>query len=216
MVLTETDRLHNILKWEQVNLYSREKVTVLSGENLSLGAVVGKIERSAPTDGTEGTNEGNGTCTGVTAGQNVQIGTYILECVAEAENGGTFKVTAPDGSALPDAAVGVAYSNPQINFTINDDTSDFEIGDTFTIEVTAGSGKVVEIDFSAVDGSRKAYGFVISDYDASEGDVEGVAIVRDATIIADNLVWPSGATTPQKAAALAQLKAVGIVEREEA
>lgn len=212
--LTESNRLNDILKWEQENLYSREQVTVLSGENLALGAVIGKIARDVPTDGTaDGGNTGNGTCTGVTGGKDTQIGTYTLECVAAAADAGTFKVTAPDGAALPDAEVGSAYANEQINFTLNDGATDFAVGDIFTIAVTEGSGKAVEIDFAGVDGSEDAAGFVIAACDASAADVEGVAVVRDAVIVAENLVWPDGATEAQKSAALAQLKALGIVAR---
>ncbi len=105
---TESDRLNDILKWEQENLYSREQVTVLSGEDLALGAVFGKITRELPTTGAaDGGNTGNGTCTGVAGGKDTQIGTYSLECTAAAEDAGTFKVTAPDGSALPDAEAGM-------------------------------------------------------------------------------------------------------------
>jgi hypothetical protein len=212
--LTEGNRLNDILKWEESNLFSREKVTVLSGQNLSLGAVVGKVTKSIPATGTAGgSNTGDGTCTDVTGGDKAEIGTYTLTCVAAAADGGTFAVVAPNGEALPDAEVGTAYANEQINFTINDGATDFAVDDTFTITVGEGSGKVVEIGFTAVDGSQNAYGFVIAAYDASSADVEGVAIVRNAIINPDNLVWPDGATSDQKAAALAELKAAGIITR---
>lgn len=45
--------------------------------------------------------------------------------------------------------------------------------------------------------------------------VEGVAIVRDAQVVEENLVWPTGATADQKAAAMVQLKAKSIVTRKE-
>ncbi|MBU4270205.1 head decoration protein [Candidatus Dependentiae bacterium] len=215
--LTEPNRLNDLLKWEQENFFSREAIVVATGENLSLAAVIGKITNATPATGTAGgTNTGAGTCTGVTAGDDVQIGDYVLECAAIATGAGTFKVTAPNGEALPDAEVGEAYENPQINFTLNDGTPDFALGDTFTITVADGSGKVVAIDFAAVDGSQNAYGFTIAGYDATSADVKGVAIVRDAVIVEDNLVWPDGATTPQKTAALALLKATGIVSRDQA
>jgi len=209
--------LQDILKWEEENRHSREIVTVLSGQNLSMGEVIGKVTKSFPVEGAAVTgNIGQGTVTGVSGGKDAKLGVYTLECVATAENGGTFKVTAPDGDALPDAVVGTAYANEQINFTINDGDPDFSLGDKFTIEVTAGSGKVTAIDLDGVDGSRDAYGFVIADYDASLGDVDGVAVVRNAIIVPDDLVWPDGATTDQKAQALAELKAKGIVTRSEA
>jgi hypothetical protein len=41
--------------------------------------------------------------------------------------------------------------------------------------------------------------------------VEGVALVNGPAIVADNgLVWPDGATAPQKAGAIAQLRAAWI------
>lgn len=313
--MTEPNRLHDVLKWEQDNRYSREQVTVLSGEDLDILAVVGKITSATPTTGTaDGGNTGDGTCTTVTAGVDVQVGdytlecvaapagaistpttgtadggntgdgtctavtagasalagTYTLECVAAAADAGTFKVTAPDGDALPDATVavayanaqlnftlndgatdfavgdiftilasaadgdagtfsvlapdgdalpdatvGTAYSNAQLNFTLNDGATDFAVGDKFTVTVAAGSGKVVEIDFTAVDGSQNAYGFLIAAVDASAADVVGVAIVRDAIIVSTDLVWPTGATAGQKTAALAQLQEAGIIVRSE-
>lgn len=317
---TQENTLQDILKWEQENNFSREVVTVLSGQNLSLGAVIGRITKSIPTAGTPhenntgagtvssvtggaktklgiysltcksvqegpavvpetGTadvgNSGAGSVSSVSGGEDVKIGIYTLTCksytadplaavievvdpdgnslpdagigayvnsqinftVADgnpvinvgdiwtievteaAHNSGIFSVADPDGNALPDAVTGTEYSNPQINFTINDGSPDFAVGDTFTIEVTEGSGSIRALNPAAVDGSQEACGFVIDDYDASDQAVSGVAIVRDAVIVAADLVWPTmdpAITDDQKAAALAQLAARGIVVREEA
>ncbi len=188
--LKEPYRLNDLLKWEQENLFSREKVTVLSGEDLPMGAVYGKEKTSCPTSGTAGSNTGDGTCTAVTAGGQVKRGTYILTCIAEAANAGTFEVKDPDDITLGQAKVGEAYSSEQINFTLNDGTEDFDAGDTFTITVSAGSGKIKKIDFDAVDGTEDPAGFVIDAYDASDADVEGVGIERDALIDSDFLAWP--------------------------
>lgn len=46
-------------------------------------------------------------------------------------------------------------------------------------------------------------------------DKAGVAIVRDAEIVSSRLIWPSGATTAQKANAIVQLAALGIIVRTE-
>lgn len=119
-VQTESARIGSVLKWEQEGLYSRDKVTIVSGQNLVLGTVVGRI---------------------------------------------------------------------------------------------TASDKIAVCDQSATDGSEDAIGFVIADYDASGGDVEGVIIARDAMVISDNLVFDAGVT--DQAAALAQLKALGIIAREE-
>jgi hypothetical protein len=214
MSITEANRLNDILKWEQENRYSREVVTVLSGQDLDVGAVIGKITAgTCPTTGTAGTNTGGGTCTGVTAGTKVKAGTYTLKCIGLVSGGGLFSVKDPDGYALPNAVVGSAYTHPQINFTLNDGTPDFAVGDSFTIAVPAGSGKVVAINVDAVNGSADAYGLTAAACDASLADKSGVAIVRDALIIEANLAWPTSPapTTDQKAAAMGKLKTVGIV-----
>ena len=59
--ITEGLNLGDLLKYEAPNLYSREQVTVAAGQNLALGAVVGRITASAKfkvfdpaaTDGSE-------------------------------------------------------------------------------------------------------------------------------------------------------------------
>lgn len=208
--ITEGAYLGDAVKWEQADNYSREKVTVLSGENLAILEVVGKVTKSTPTTGTAGTNTGNGTCTSVTAGKQAKLGTYTLTCTAAATNGGTFKVVSPDGDALANATVGTAYTSEQLNFTLNDGATDFAVGDSFTIAVAAGSGKVVAYDQDAVDGSADAAGFMIAAVDASSADKEGVIISRDALVVTGNLVWPDDITDDEKTAAIAQLEALGI------
>lgn len=214
---TEGNLLNDVLKWEGgiEKYHAREDVTVLSGQNVSAGAVLGRVTKAAGAVSGAG-NTGTGTVSGVSLGTLAEIGDYVLKCIATAANGGTFQVMAPDGKILPPATVGVAYTGDHINFTVNDGTTDFALGDSFTVPVEAGSGKVRVINFAGVDGSRDAFGIALSDYDATGGDVEGVAVVRDAVIDAANLVWPEGATDDQKAAALAQLKEKGIVTRPSA
>ncbi len=59
--ITEGLNLGDLLKYEAPNLYSREQVTVVAGQNLELGAVVGRITATAKfklfdpaaTDGSE-------------------------------------------------------------------------------------------------------------------------------------------------------------------
>ncbi len=292
--------INDVIKDEAPNLYSREEVTVLAGQSLSIGHVLGKVTAgTVPTTGTADVgNTGNGTVTGVTGGVDVKVGVYTLTCISTVANGGAVTVQDPDGYALPNAIIGTAYTNPQINFTINDGAIDFTVNDTFTITVPAGGAQVREINFSGVDGSANAYGISHAAYDATASgehtrlftsggtyevvpgdivtgeisgatariikvelsggtwaggnaagtftldtkvgtfvaetlavggntnvcdiagdlvamaaaDVPGVAYVRDVQMTSTNLTWPSGVTAAQKAAALAQLKAKGMIE----
>jgi len=166
-VLTEGNYLNDLLKWEMENKHSREQVTVLAGQDLVMGSVIGKIKiGSVPTTGTAGTNTGNGTCISVTGGAKVKAGIYTLRCVGVAPNGGIFSVRDPDGEALPDAVMG-AYTNPAINFTLTDGATDFALGDSFTITVPAGSGKVKELNLTGTDGSEDAYGILTAGADTT-------------------------------------------------
>lgn len=291
-----------ILKWEQENLHSREKITVLAAQELSPGSVLGQVTvATAPTTGT-GVGTGNGTMTGVTAGRSTIVGTYTATCITVDTNVSTWSVKNPNGAALPAASNAIAYTSSELNFTINDGATDFIVGDTFTIAVTVGGLQHRAVSFSAVDGSARVAGLAFATYDASASgdrivsytsggtyeilpgdtitgatsgstarvvsltlatgtwaggdaagvltlddrsgalqsenlnvggnsnvatiggdssavaaaDIEGVAIVRDAEIVDSELTWPSGATTAQKATALAELAALGIIVRVEA
>ena len=103
----------------------------------------------------------------------------------------------------------------QLTFTIADGDADFAAGDTFTITVAAGSGKVKQIDFSATDGSNVACGLLTEPATAPDGsDRSAVAVVRNAIVSANGITWPAGATTNQKNAAIAQLEGLGILVRE--
>jgi hypothetical protein len=217
---TEGDYLGDVLKLEAANNYSRETVTIESGQDLTLGAILGRRELgTCPTTGTAGSNTGGGTCTSVTAGSKAKVGIYTLKCIIKQSGAGIFSVEDPDGYALPNAVVAAAYTNDQINFIINDGTPDFEVGDIFTVTIAEGSLKCVELDLDAVDGSQNAYGMLIADCDATTADTSAVAIIRDAIVIEDNLVWPSmspAISDAQIATAMAQLLAKGIDTADEA
>lgn len=121
-VITEGMNLGDLLKYEAPNLYSRDQVTVLAGQNLVLGTVAGMV---------------------------------------------------------------------------------------------TATGKVKRIDPSATDGSQVAAGVIIQSIDATAGDgPDGLLIARHAIVADHALVWPSGITTAEKTAAIAQLKNLGILVRK--
>lgn len=186
----------------------------LTGVSLAIGAVLGKATVGAvPTTGAAGTNTGNGTCTSVTGATQVKPGVYTATCVLAATNGGLFSVRSPKGYALGIARVGAAYTSPEINFTLNDGSTDYAVGDSFTVTVPAGSGKVVALDLSAVNGAAVASGILLDATDASAADKTVPVLERMAVIDPVNLVWPSGATTAQKNTALAELLVNGVVAK---
>lgn len=151
---------------------------VLDTGNLKRGTVLGKIAvGTVPSTGTAGgSNVGNGTVTVVTGGVDTIGGVYSIKCTAIAADGGTFEVRNPWGqliatAVLPGTAGGhIDASTPEINLRITDGSTDFALDDVFTVTVPAGSGKVVAVDRTAVDGSQTAYGVLAQDADASTAD----------------------------------------------
>lgn len=151
-----------------------KSVTILTGQSLAEGAVIGAITKSLGAVAA-GANTGNGTCTGAALKKNTKLGSYALTCITAAVNGGTFKVVDPDGLRLNDATVAVAYANDSLGFTINDGATDFIVGDTFTIPVTAGSGKYKLVDKTAVDGSQNPVAVLKEAVNATSADASGIA-----------------------------------------
>lgn len=122
-----------------------EDVYIPSGNNLARGTVLGRVRVSVPASGTaDGSNTGDGTVTAVTGGPKTQQGTYTVECITAETNGGTFRITDPDGNDLGDAKIqagagnSIDFSSEEINLTITDGSTDFAVGDKFTIAVTEG------------------------------------------------------------------------------
>src|SRR5262249_50794702 len=107
---------------------SRENITVLSGQVLKAGAVIGRVSLGigrCSVPAVVGT--GNGTMSAVFAGPDVLVGNYVVKCLTTAANGGTFSVTNPAGQLLPNFVMAagsggqaVAYASREINFTVTD------------------------------------------------------------------------------------------------
>lgn len=215
-ILSEGKYLGDVMKLEigEAMLYSRDIATLLSGQNLALGAVVAPSISGATATETHAGNTGNGVMTlDATAPVlgNAQAGIYTARCTVAATNGGTFRVFDPTGDVNGDVLVGATYSD-QIKFVIADGATDFIVGDTFLITVAVGA-KVTVLGPAATDGSQFAAGILAQATDASAGDVSTVVIARNAILAANKVVWPVGITAAQKAIATAQLARVGIVLR---
>lgn len=120
--LAEPLNLGDLLKYEAPNLYSRDRVTVASGQNLQLGTVVGIVTATA---------------------------------------------------------------------------------------------KFKQLDPSAEDGTQVAAGVLLQACDAALIDRDnGLVVARHAIVAHHALAWPDAITTAEKLAALAQLKALGVLVRQ--
>jgi len=81
-------------------------------------------------------------------------------------------------------------------------------------QVTA-SGELTGLDQAEVDGSAVAVGVLLQAIDASAGARhDGLMVARHAILADHALVWPAGITPVEQAAAIAQLKARGLLVRQ--
>jgi hypothetical protein len=210
--LTEGQHKAEFIVTEANGSLSRETVTVLSGQNLQPGHVLGKVSHGSATGAAVSGNTGNGAISAVSAGNAAKAGVYVATCIEPASNSGTFSVEDPDGVNVGTAVVGTPFAGP-VNFTIGDGSTDFVAGDRFAITVAAGSGKYKEYNPANTDGSQTAVAILLDAVNATSADKEGVIIARHAEVNAAELVWFSGADANQKTVGLANLAAATIIGR---
>lgn len=208
--LTETNHSGGHIVWESSPMYSREAGRLASGNNLVAGTVLGQVTSASAATADAG-NTGNGTASAVTTGTDAVNGTYTLVCTGAATDAGTFSVTDPNGNALADLTVGVAYTSSHINLTISDGATDFIVGDTFTVDVIFGEYGVFDPDAS--DGTETAAAILYDAVDASSAEQDCVVTKRATVVNEAELVWKTGTTEVQKATALATLAGLGIIAR---
>jgi len=83
------------------------------------------------------------------------------------------------------------------------------------VGMVTATGKVKQIDPSAEDGSQVAAGVLLQNCDATLADRDNGLVVARHAIVSDHaLVWPEAITAAEKASAMAQLKALGVLVRQ--
>lgn len=192
---------------------SRESITVLSGENLAAGAVLGAVNTGTATATAFASNTGDGAMGAITVSGAAKAGVYRLTVVSAESNAGAFQVEDPDGVMIGTGNVAAAFNAGGLAFTLADGSTDFAAGDGFNITVDVSATKYKAYNPSNTDGSQVPVAVLYSGVDASSADAEGVAIVRDAEVAAVKLAWFTSATEGQIAAGIAGLAARGIFAR---
>ncbi|MXP24818.1 head decoration protein [Altererythrobacter indicus] len=219
-MLTEPVHPNESLVSEANGDRSRESITVASGAVLKACAVLGAAYGDATSAAKSGGNTGNGTVTMDATNPTLahaKPGVYTLRCIEAATNGGTFRLEDPDGTVLGDFTIsggagGTAAFAEQVKGVITDGSTDFAVGDGFDITVP-NTQTFGPIDFDASNGMNVGSAISYGDYDGTDGEVPGVAYVRDCEHNAAIVVWPTGTTTDQKVRATRDLAEVGIILR---
>ncbi len=207
MASTETLQAGDFILQELLGSIGRTALTVLSGQNLNAGAVLGRVKLgigrvSIPT--VSGT--GTGTASLVFAGPDVEVGNYVLTCITAVAHGGVFSLTTPSGKALPNFTMtpgsggATAYTSRHINFTITDST-DFIVGDSFTFVVSTtvptviggtGTGVLSALTLGP-DAKPGRYQIVNNVVNAGGGDMS--VIGPDGCSVGGRFIWAASGST---------------------
>ena len=215
MSLTQATSSFEVLLSESNPLVSRAAATVASGSDnadLVAGTVMGKvIAGTVPSTGTaySGNTTGDVVKT-VTGGLLTQVGVYTIKCRALADLGGAsgqspgiWAVTDPEGYEVGTVIQGKAFTHPELNFTLTASGTAAAVDDYFTITVPAGSGYWSIYDPAAVNGMLNDVGVLLQATDAELAIKLGTVVRAQAVVKSSFLAWKAGATTAQKARALA-------------
>lgn len=189
---------------------SRENIIIAAGSGVvQAGTLIAEITAAnAATSTAAAGNTGNGTVGTITVSSEAVTGTYVVEITEATEDGGAFVVTSPVGAEVGTGEVGTVFSGGGLSFTISDGATDFAEGDAWTLEVQANLGEWTPYDEDgANDGRRAAAGILYAAVDATEVDVQAVAIVRDAEVATALLIGLD-------AAGRTDLQALGILPRD--
>lgn len=134
---TEPTRPYEFVLKDEGSL-SYDSVTLAAGAgSLVAGSVIAKLTKrqaALPIPAIVGT--GTGLMSALVAGPDVQVGSYVITLLATSSTA-AFSVVAPDGTALPNGAVGTAYKSSHISFLVSDGGT-MTLGDKYTAVVTAG------------------------------------------------------------------------------
>lgn len=203
---------------------SRGNIVIAASQTIKVGQVLGQVGANegavavgAPT--AYAGNTGNGAVTNANPayGAGVKEGVHRATCIEPATDAGKFSLQDPDGIEVGIVTVGVAFDGV-LKFTIADGGTDFVAGDGFTwavaIAAAADEGQYKALDLAATDGAETAAAVALYDATTGVGETATIAgLLRDADVNGNELEWPAGITADEKTAAVAQLRAAGIVVR---
>ena len=135
---------------------------------LRRGTVLGAVTRAVAGTTPGGSNAGDGTLDNAAQGVATKPGIYEVIAISDS----VFEVHDPDGYRLRDAIVGTPYATATIGFTLTAGTTPFAAGDTFEIEIGAGSGELRLLTATATDGSNEPYAVLVRDTELDTDPVE--------------------------------------------
>lgn len=195
----------DVVKHVNDSNFSLDAFTVASGSGiLKVGTVMGQATLGSATSAVKasGANTGNATMSAVTVLDGAVSGIYTVRMLTAT----TFRVEKPNGDVIGDGATGTAFAD-DIGFTMTAGGTPMVAGDGFDVTVAPGSLKWKPHDPAAVDGSQVAAGVLGEAVDATSADVVALGVKWGAIVVLEELIFKSGISAPNRAAAIASLGA---------
>lgn len=144
-------------------VYDSDIINFTGADTLVPGTIMARRNVVTAITPVAGSNTGTGTCTSaaVADGPIVPVaGTYTLTCIAAVSHGGIFKLTGPSGNVIANylpmtagAGVATTFDVGGLTFVLTDASTDFIVGDSFTLPVVA-LNKLVPFSPSGVGGAQ--------------------------------------------------------------
>lgn len=198
-----------------------EILTLAAAQTLAEGTILGRREDALSVVASAVTGGGNGTVgtASVVEGLSVPlVGVHTLTCIAAVANGGRWKLTDPNGALVADdlemnssAGVGSVFEVGGLQFTITDGATDFSVGATATLTVSA-DGKLVPFNPSGAGGAQRPLAVLTYSVGrSSPGDVAIRAMISGKVNRNRLIIDADGSGLNITNAILDQLRRAGIV-----
>ena len=152
-----------LVVWEPV--FDSDILAAPGAATYAVGTLLARktVEDAVVVDSSGNTGDGTTTLATVAAGSVVPlVGAYNLECIEAVTNGGVFKLEDPNGAQVATqlimtagAGVATVFEAAGLTFTVTDASTDFIVGDNFSLTVAA-DGELVAYSRTGAGGAQIA------------------------------------------------------------
>lgn len=197
------------------------RVTVLKSQTL-MARICVAAAAAGVADAGNAANTGTVTGVALIAGTLPKVGAWVLACTVAAANGGTFKLTDPDGNIVRNdlvmaagAGLATTFYVPEVGlkFVITDGAVDFLVGEKFTVAITAVN-KWAPFNPAAVNGAQIPRGIFIGDDIAAATLAAGDVVGQPILVYGHEAIFDDSQLTIENAATLATVLPGGDTVRE--
>lgn len=215
-----TNKTRSLVLWDPV--FEAALITFAGAGTLLAGTILARKAVADAVTPAAGANTGDGTVNlaTVAAGQIVPIvGAYVLTVTEAVINGGVLKLEDPNGALVASglimtvgAGASTVFEAAGLEFTVTDGATDFIVGDSFTLTVATGGGKMVAFDKAGAGGAQIPSAVLLDELTATgAGDLPCRPIVGGRLRKGDLVIDADGDASNVDGAVVDQLRDYSII-----